>query len=165
MEPERHCSVCGKACSKFCAGCKEGVDSDGDTTPTFYCGDACQRADWGTHQKQCRQANARKQLYRGAELFKTILLSTVKDAFARDIYQVDDQAGKLHIHERVNLFGGPTFFQFPDTLVASQDHKDAILTYCNCLFASAVMAPLISKAFASKSTVWPSLDPLRKREC
>ena len=64
------CAVCGKEAPYRWQHCLEGVDVNGQLTPTNYCGRDCQAVHWKDHKSACRAFNDRKVLYRAGTLIQ-----------------------------------------------------------------------------------------------
>ena len=132
-DTDSHCAVCGTPATTRCTGCVEGLDSKGDLNPTHYCTKACQGAHWDQHKRQCKLANARKQLYRGGELLQTIFYKYRAQFF-------DFKIGKVHKPEDTDtVFAIETrkqkdelLFPFPASLVKDGCDMKALLAWSAC---------------------------------
>jgi hypothetical protein len=97
-----NCHLCGRETTKICGNCAEGVDSDGNASQTYYCSKECQTEDFDTHvDHACLFSNARKQLYRGAEVLQELFFTFRQNIFENNIEKtVTDEDGKLHVYLR-----------------------------------------------------------------
>ncbi len=144
------CIKCDKPATKRCSRCSEGVDVDGNLLRTFYCGTECQLADYLDHKVQCRHANNRKQLYRGAELLKDVFYAWRLAAFDLDLSGLEYDGELLRLVEHVDdrrLRGHFSLFAFPIGLARDQQDNFALLTYMACNKAPANLKVLIENVF------------------
>jgi hypothetical protein len=58
------CAICAGPANHRCGRCVEGVDMNGKKSPTYYCGQECQREHWDAHKIECGSSIDRNQLYR-----------------------------------------------------------------------------------------------------
>lgn len=138
------CAHCGADANQRCSRCSEGVDVDGGPSPTYYCTTDCQKADFSKHKAICRIANARKQLYRAADLLKEVFLELRHAAFDIDIQNVvRSREGRLQIHERE--YNGRPLYNFPNALVTGVEDRAALLTFLSCTDAPAHLYELTKK--------------------
>ncbi|KAK5163940.1 uncharacterized protein LTR77_010335 [Saxophila tyrrhenica] len=146
--PPGKCWTCGKETTKRCSKCAEGMNQEDVTTPTYYCGKDCQTADFKAHKAKCRQATARKQLYRGGDFLQDLFYFFREEAFDIDIVDVKSQHGKLHTYEPAwnNEVTFP-YFKFPGHLVTNQEDKFALLTMLCCNEPAAYMHKIVKKVF------------------
>ncbi|KAK5163939.1 uncharacterized protein LTR77_010334 [Saxophila tyrrhenica] len=142
------CEPCGTPTSRRCSKCNEGLDAEGlSTNPTYYCATDCQTNDRPTHRSNCQSANARKQLYRGAQFLQDVFCAFREVAYDINIADIKEVDGKLHVCVSLKNFTAPTFFPFPNHLVRNKDDKKAILTLLSCTDALATMAELVRMCF------------------
>jgi hypothetical protein len=95
--PSGVCATCSQPAKTPCAGCAD-IEVDGVRASTLYCGKDCQRQDWLTHKTACQAAQARKKLFRAAELIQETFYTVRAEAFDLNITKVErDEEGKLHI--------------------------------------------------------------------
>jgi hypothetical protein len=93
------CAVCGKAASTFCADC--GDNTGLYFTLTYYCDEACQIADWQSHERPCQAIQAQIKLFRAGHFLQECFLATRAEAFDPSIMGYDrDRDGTIHIFDR-----------------------------------------------------------------
>ncbi|KAK3691780.1 hypothetical protein LTR37_018438 [Vermiconidia calcicola] len=141
------CCVCTKETSQRCGKCSEGVDADGNESPTYYCSNECQKSDFGQHKTVCRYANARKQMYRGAALLQNVFYMFCRTMFVYSITDVEHKHDELHIHVPFFASAPGPLYAFPDNLVRTDDDRKAILTYGSCRNAVGYMHELAKHSF------------------
>lgn len=146
------CACCGTPASRRCIGCIEGVDQHGNLSPTAYCSRECQEADWKKHKVECRYANYRKQLYRGALLVQQAFYIFRLIAFDFELAEVRSINGSLRIRvDRSELSSGAApLYNFPDHLFSNFDDKKAVLCWLASDEAIAYMHELFSKTLKGK---------------
>lgn len=145
------CAHCGKDAKQCCSRCNEGVNVDGITSPTYYCGKECQTADYPAHKKICSNANARKQLYRGGEVLQQVFYAYREAAFDfvfSNLKKIED--GRLHIEEPTHVEGSGPLYRFPGHLVDNQQDKAALLTFLACTDGVGYMFELTKKVVDGK---------------
>lgn len=145
------CAACGVASTTRCVGCIEGVDQYGRPLPTYYCTKDCQQRHWPKHRKDCRIANARKVLYRGGELLKTVWLAFREEAFDLRLSRVQRQGDKLHIYEG-KYEDTEVLVRYPQHLVSDPVEKQALLSHRACSDSSAYTYELVQKVFEGNAT-------------
>jgi len=141
---DSQCAACGTPATTRCTGCTEGLDPKGDLCPTYYCAKACQVAHWDHHKRQCKLANARKQLYRGGELLQTIFYKYRGQFF-------DLKIDKIHKPEDTDtIFAtetrkqkGEFLFPFPVSLVKDERDKKALLAWSACEYGVVYLFNLV----------------------
>lgn len=72
------CANCSARADHRCAGCANGIDLNGNNiSPTFYCGQSCQRDHWkSSHKADCKAAASRQQLYTIATFVQSAFYKT-----------------------------------------------------------------------------------------
>ena len=88
------CQNCGQAAALTCTGCKglpAGIENE--VVMTRYCSAACAKQDWKSHQKDCKNAVARRLLYRSASLTKALFYVHQETTFAWDYIE------RIEIHD------------------------------------------------------------------
>ena len=127
------CANCSKPAKRRCTSCVEGLVADGNPSPTFYCSVECQNVDWAKHKVTCRHADARKTLYRGAELLQATFYIVREVAFDFEFTEViKTEDGKLHIYDTWTKAGEGPLYRFPEHLVDDTENKKTILCYAAC---------------------------------
>ncbi|KAK4501679.1 hypothetical protein PRZ48_007488 [Zasmidium cellare] len=144
MASDELCSVCDKPAPRpvlICTQCGEGVDVNGAPTATAYCEVSCRTKDIENHQKACKDANIRKQLYRAGDLLQAIFCKFREASFDQDIKQSTKSDGVLHIEESFPQ-GDGRLFRFPHLLVEDPEDVAALLTFSACIHSCAYMYEL-----------------------
>ena len=145
------CAVCGQSAKLRCSRCTEGLNVDGEPSPTYYCINTCQKADWSKHKITRKSANARKQLYRGGKLVQKVFYAYREAAFDLKIKDIKAKGDKLHIYDDKFDWKEDPLFPFPNDLVMNEKDKAAIVMNMACTDAVAYMHELFKKVFAGES--------------
>lgn len=132
-----NCTRCRNPTTKRCTGCLEAPDyGNTPSVSTFYCGAACQEADWSRHRTECRKLQARKSLGRAALLLQGIMYKIRTHANAHDITSV-------HVERTAVFLTGPLpnplcaqrLKPFPVHLFKDQTILESALVYTACMEA------------------------------
>lgn len=149
------CATCGVKSERQCRKCIEGLDVDGNHSPTFYCSEACETKDSSTHQASCLNANCREQLYRVGYIAQDVFLAVNETAFTDDVDTVRVQGGKLrvkiHDHEENQLL-----FDFPIDKFENDEDRRKMLTWNQCNGAVFRMGELIGNGLKCELLVNPN---------
>lgn len=67
------CANCGAPASSVCAGCRYGLDVNGDlVASTLYCDQPCQKEHRNIHKGSCKANSVRMQLYRAGVFLQKV---------------------------------------------------------------------------------------------
>lgn len=127
------CANCGITTTKRCADCSDRINSTDMPSPTYYCGDGCQKADRQQHEGHCKtNINLRTLLERGGELLQEAFYAFREAGFDLEITGVTKDGDKLIVQEpKHDPTTGP-LFRFPSHLVSTDADKKAVLTIFAC---------------------------------
>jgi hypothetical protein len=154
-QPSGVCASCGKLATQRCARCTEGLDKSGNPSPTYYCGKACQKANFQDHKPISRAANARQQLYRGVGLAQEVFYAFRELAFDIDPTEIKVVDGKIHCQlgntkDREYDVNEWPLHSFPKRAVSNIEDKKALLTWQTCEDSIAYMHELLKKVFEGR---------------
>lgn len=142
------CASCRGAAKNRCAGCAEGVDQHGNHSPTFYCGQKCQREHWRVaHKSECKAANDRKVLYRAGAILQPAFEAIRRLTWYENIQRVEwgnhDGEKKLLVHLE-EILRAIDFHEFPEKLVPDGRAKKALLAVASEHLALGVMGRMLT---------------------
>lgn len=154
------CVRCGTPARKYCSGCKDAVEVDGNPshTKTSYCSKECQTEDWKVHKEACRPGNLwRKQLYRACHFLQAVFYVLRETAFDTPIANVGvEPSGKIHVFQGVSS-DDQVLAPVPDDWGFNEQEKKTVLAYRADAEVLVNMLNLVVKAMDSQS--------LRSVEC
>jgi hypothetical protein len=134
VSPGHQCAHCSKPARQRCAGCAEGVDEHGNTSPTYYCGSECQGNHWNqTHRLQCRLLIDRRQLFQIGSLVQWAFYESNKAFWYDGIAQVkklelaNESDNAELLLQRYKKHDGPDFPTFPKELFQEERDEQAVL--------------------------------------
>ena len=131
------------------------LDDDGQLSPTFYCNYECLKADWKKHKVSFRNANQRKQLYRGAVLAQEIFYVVREIGFDGHLKEVvKEENGRMCMHLQRNVVSADILplQPFPNHLFESEEDKKPVLSWLTCNESLIWMHELLEKVF--EGTHW-----------
>jgi hypothetical protein len=140
------CQTCGATTSTRCSACSEGVDIEGNASPTYYCSAACQKTSYKKHKAACRDSNIRKQLYRGAQFVQDVFYAFREMTFTFKITKIEKAVDTLHMYQTRTGIADIPIFPFPDHLVPETRDKQALLAYLSCTESLSSLTGLVRKA-------------------
>lgn len=147
LTSESRCASCGSNASTRCAGCIGAPEYEsGDAANTAYCDSDCQKAHWNVHKAHCKILQQRKKLLRAAKILKAALMTYRETSYDIDLTSVKYEDGVLWLQQKrrsisIRCKRGP----FPNHLVDSVQHKEAILAHNSCTTAMALLGRLTRK--------------------
>ena len=114
-----------------CKQCCYGLDKHGRKICTSYCSEGCLSADQNAHKKDCRAANARRNVYRAGMAAFLIYLDYRSLAFERPVTAIGIQGldQYLQITEEITVKEEDIFHTFPYHLINHRGHTSAVLSY------------------------------------
>lgn len=153
---ENTCAACGKASTTRCAGCIEGIDQQGQLSPTYYCSKDCQRAHWSQHKAECKLANAHKVLYRGGELVQEMFYKYRERFFDLNISKVrhNPDTGTVGVYEGERV-RDEILIPFPTHLFTDDRDKQAALAWSACEFGVGYLSNQVKQAIKGESSDSP----------
>lgn len=153
-----NCSQCGEQTSKHCTGCKDAppYGTEDDSSITFFCGQECQLAGWRNHQNLCKRRHLRKKLRLAAWMIDIAWHKYREKVYDFAIDRVENKDGMLLAYESDRKAWlekeGNYVWQFPQSLVANDEDKRALLDLKVDIDAFADMHELISPLMQSRSS-------------
>lgn len=145
-QQSRACASCGKSTTQRCSRCTEGLDKTGSLSPTYYCSKECQAANFEDHKAVCRNANARKQLFRAGAILQEVYYFFREATFDEPICNVRVDGGKLHITvPEYSKDRGMVLYPLSEDQIADTMLKKSLLTWMNCEQAWLYMEDLTRK--------------------
>ena len=164
-KPWGSCARCQRSTTNRCTGCLEApIYDDSVSYSTFYCGLACQRADWVQHKEECRKLQARKTLGRAALLLQAIIYQIRLRAFPLQFKSVRIEDSTIYLD---GVHAGGTIDQrclkaFPIHSGIDQGLFEAVLVYQGCTEAMMYLYSFAKELFGGKiflsSIFWKELD-------
>jgi hypothetical protein len=129
------CAVCAGPPSHRCSRCAEGVDMFGKKSPTFYCGQECQRKQWTAHKIECILAVDRRVLYRIGSLLQWAFYRGREVTWHESVQRVmkvdtadGNQDPRMLVWRSKNQHGAQ-FAKFPKGLFSEEREKQAGLAH------------------------------------
>jgi hypothetical protein len=116
--PIHQCAKCVARATQLCGRRAEGVDHDGDPSPTWYCSRECQADHRDSHKIQCKLAIDRRQLFQIGALVQHAFYASTKVLWYDEILEVrkidpfEDDSAQVYLCRR-NVRDGPDFPVFP----------------------------------------------------
>ena len=139
------CSYCSKAARTTCSGCGDVYDSTTEEQDlTWYCGAACQKADWGKHRAACEAAQSRRVLYRTCEIAQHLLYILQKNCYMSLIVKAERQEDSWVIWKGQHP-GKSIVVPFPEELFPDVEARKAILFFHCCNAAVAYLHDLFKE--------------------
>ena len=143
------CSLCPRAASKTCLGCKDTPVFETDNPKTIrpgYCSPACQLDDWPSHKQLCEKLQARKLIYRSGAILQDIFYTFEELTWELDVWNIEKKDNECFVHIRVNRSAYRPFISFkdfPHLLVPNDEDKKALLALYRCDESVAWMSELV----------------------
>lgn len=92
------CCRCGISAHAICKGCKyHPTGYDYEQILTRYCSTTCQREDWKVHKTFCKAAQARRLLYRAADLIKALFYIHHETTFTWAYFKRIEKRGRYRV--------------------------------------------------------------------
>lgn len=146
--PNEHsrCAECDKPASFRCSRCQEDLDTQGEPSPTFYCGKTWQESNWKIHKTVCKHANYRKQLYRAGTLVQNAFHSTHQESFDSKVAKIVKQSERPQASHGKSDNEESFLVCFTETMFENEQQKRLLLSWYSCNEAVARMSKLVTAA-------------------
>ncbi|PWY83853.1 hypothetical protein BO94DRAFT_599308 [Aspergillus sclerotioniger CBS 115572] len=148
--PSGTCANCSKPTHLQCAACKDAPEhTPGDASRTFYCSRDCQKAHRPAHKDHCKTMLHRKKLLRTAIILKAAFLGYREIEFDVELSKIEQRGRFLYLSDnQKNLNIPPKRGPFPEHLTTNPEHREAALTWFQCLAACCLSSRLMKKLLA-----------------
>lgn len=173
-DTENKCAHCHKLDAKFhCAGCRDTPSVHNKPQSTaVYCNKECQKAGWASHRKSCKNLQARKALFRAADLIQAIWYAVRRESFDCCVIKAEEVDGELIIHEGAYDAGTTKrergfYRDFPADVFVNEQDAEACLNLLYCGESLAHMAYVnawllnCKRPFSKQCSSWSNTDDSR----